>query len=466
MGNDVRVSHFHMNDTWNGLVISGNISSMNNIVSTYSQGHGVTFNKKGLHTPHIIDGLNISNSGLSGITVAPDNRGYDYDIPVISISNCYIAENGKHGIHIQASASSNISLMNCTFHRHNLDSISVDSAATIDISQTLFLINKEGILRIHDFYSKYGKKFKFYLRDSHILQHHVNRHLWIYNWKSYTSMFAVQSHPYIKDYHFEFVNNIFHRNNGNVFYFNMPQYGISLLVNIRNNTFTGNNGSIVWFQPPYDKAFSFSFVDNIIINNTALSSTNPLLKLIYQSHGSGSQVDISQNTFSNNRADQIIYLGDRRKLEFITGITRNAFQNNLCSNTLVTSVFQLKLRDNVFSDPSATCEVKAPSFDRWDDIDARWNYWGSQEMDYVMDRICGFDTDFEKGFVHYLPYYLTGLLTDVSSNTQEDFWLDKAIGGVIVGQIRLQKLGSPYRIRRSIFIRYVEFIDGRIDRAD
>ncbi|XP_048249484.1 uncharacterized protein LOC124117058 [Haliotis rufescens] len=243
----------------------------------------------------------------------------------------------------------------------------------------------------------------------------------------------------------EFINNTFHKITGTIFSFWLEHESNAIFIS--NNTFQNITGGIVWLRPPHNKPFRFYFENNTVKNTTLRLSGKALIEILDDINAGGSQVSIANNVFSANKADQVIFLGIIRKLEGKVGITKNIFKDNICSETLNVSSYQITLKNNVFSNPSAKCELDAPTFERWYAIDARWNFWGKREMDDIVDRIHGFDIGMVNGFVHYLPYYLSEQLTDISS--------DHLIfsGGEITSQVHLQTSASPYRIWRSIFVR-------------
>ncbi|XP_048249483.1 uncharacterized protein LOC124117067 [Haliotis rufescens] len=436
--NDVQIRHFHMNDTDIGLEINGNITVMENVISSYSSGHGVTFNvgMKGM-PPVLINGLEAVHSHLSGIIVA-FNTGDYISSSQIRISNCDIRSNGEYGVYIQQYV--DISLTSCRFSRNTKEDIHVESDAFINILGSNFSGGTYGVFKLN-LRRGANNVFKLSFRDSQFHDYVFPSRY--HSWGSGRSMFDIPSSN-LKDLDIEFINNTFNRITGNMFYIYF-YYESSVHTSIRNNTFQNITGGIVQLRPRNSIPFQLSFVNNTVKNTTSLASSQSLLEIRDERNAEG-QVNIANNLFSANKAAQIILLGDIRKLE--GNITKNIFKDNICSETVNVASYQFKLRNNVFSNPSATCELDAPTFERWYAIDARWNFWGKQEMDYVGESICGFDIDMEKGFVHYLPYYLSEEFSEVSRNDQLIF-----SGGEITSQVHLQTSASPYRIRTSIFVR-------------
>ncbi|XP_046573868.1 uncharacterized protein LOC124281912 isoform X2 [Haliotis rubra] len=435
IGNDVQLRHFHMNDTDSGLEINGNVTLLENVVSSYSGGHGVTFKlgMKGIPPVIHIDGLESVNNHLSGVRVDLDTVDF-ISKSQIRISNCNVHSNAAYGVYIQQYV--NISLTSCRFSGNSYQTICSESDATINIEDSIFSNSSNSA-----FYIYYGRSAKRHLQISVKDSQFYDSDLKL-NYRSRDGRYLFDfTSSNVQGLYIALINNTFHRINGNMFYC-YSRCGSTMYIN--DNTFKNITGGIVWLQHPNYKKFQFHFVNNVV-ENASMPSSKPLLKILDQQN-TGGHLNIVKNTFSANKASQIILLGDIRKTD--TNITRNIFKDNVCSETVNTASNQLTLRNNIFSNPSAKCELVAPAFARWYDIDARWNFWGKQDMDYVSRRICGFDTDMAKLFVHYLPYYLSEDLTDASRSPQTTF-----TGGEITGEVHLLTSESPYTIKRSIFVR-------------
>ncbi|XP_046548306.1 uncharacterized protein LOC124258284 [Haliotis rubra] len=439
IGNDVQLRHFHINDTDSGLEINGNVTLMENVVSSYSGGHGVTFKlgMKGIPPVIHIDGLESVNNHLSGVRVDLDTDDF-ISKSQIRISNCDVHSNTAYGVYIQQYV--NISLTSCRFSGNSYQTIFSESDAVINIEDSIFSNGTNGA-----FYMYYRRsaesRLQISVKDSQFYDCDLQNN---YRWSSNRHLFLFPSSSF-QDLDIALINNTFHRINANILYCH-TSYESTTSMNIMDNTFQNITGGIVWLQQPNYKTFQFQFVNNVV-ENASMSSSEPLMK-IFDQKTIGGPLDIVNNTFSANIASHIILLGDIKKSETNMSITGNIFKDNICSETVNTSSNQLTLRNNIFSNPSATRELIAPSFARWYDIDARWNFWGKQDMDYVTRRICGFDIDMAKLFVHYLPYYLSEDLTDTSRSSQTTF-----TGGEITGEVHLLTSESPYAIKRSIFVR-------------
>ncbi|XP_048249485.1 uncharacterized protein LOC125378243 [Haliotis rufescens] len=147
IGSDVQLRHFQMNDTDIGLEINGIITVMEDVVSSYSGGHGVTFKLGMRGVCHVhVHGLATMHNRLSGISVAVNTDDQFSFASQIRISNCDVRSNGEYGVYIQQYV--DISLTSCSFFRNTNQAIHMDSDALINILGSNFSGGTNGVFEI------------------------------------------------------------------------------------------------------------------------------------------------------------------------------------------------------------------------------------------------------------------------------------------------------------------------------
>ncbi|XP_064597692.1 uncharacterized protein LOC135464126 [Liolophura sinensis] len=191
-----------------------------------------------------------------------------------------------------------------------------------------------------------------------------------------------------------------------------------------------------------------------IANNLFENITDPranALVEIYQ-HVINATVRVENNTFQANGVSSMVYLSGESGTFPYTYITSNTFLNNSVSNTILSAISGFQARNNIFTNPRASCEIKAPDFNDFAPIDALNCYWGFGDLDKIVQRVCSFEKDMRLSRVNFIPYLLSADLGNKVDITDGTFHLDTLIGGVVTGTITLAKGPEPVVISRSVYV--------------
>ena len=174
---------------------------------------------------------------------------------------------------------------------------------------------------------------------------------------------------------------------------------------------------------------------------------------------SSSELVIDHNLITGVAALNIVVIeGEKDIRENNITINNNIISDNDVQETILLTSYQdnISLSGNIFSNPGSECELKVPDFlSRSYSVNAKLNYWGAELSSEVVGKVCGFEEDMSESFVYYVPYYLDDSLQDTVNQEQDSLSVEGSLGGEVTEDLTLTQTNSPYRISRSLIIRYV-----------
>ena len=454
-----------VNNTLHGVMVSGSIPDIRNVVSNFSEEHGFSFTivtdsaskdrvKRGSSKDIVfllegqVDHITSANNTKSGVLVKSGEKNLQTFI--FEIKTCLLYGNNEHGISIEANA--NVTLDGCDIVDNRLSGvyISQNEEGLTNLTNSSFSLNREYAINAY-------KTNTILLESCSITKHNYGYYRWS-RWytrpyitiskNSYLPMDVIMRnnkfidniadgiHVYLDwssrgEYNFIFENNLFQTGNR------------ALLIDDRSHSPTNNAGSLL-------------FHNNVL--ERLSETTSDLLTFDFRS---SSTFTMTQNTIINNNASTIMLISgqinDIRDVNI--SIYDNAFINNEIQTAIAITSHQnnISLAENVFNNIGSECELKAPDFHLSSFfINAKFNYWGEHTGIGVLEKVCGFEKDMAKSFVHYIPYYLDKNLTEVINMKQDSFSVDGSFGGEVTGGLILTQNESPYLISRSFMIRLVK----------
>lgn len=458
LSTESRLHNLIVNETQQGLTIKGSRIGFFNVESSNSKGTGLTVDISRTTSKLELSKLNLTRNSENGVYIIGDSfHSNENDLDstsseesILIMTGCVISNNTLNGIHITSSA--RIEIRNCSVKNN------IKTGIKLQQIDSGFLLIENSVISNNSEYAIHGYITKGVAVLSSLVSDHKygyytywgywNSRVYVYlNKQSYSGNTSIV----FKDS--KFVNNIA---DGLQIIFEYSSGRTDLTVEA--NHFYGGNKTLHVRYYSYNWATS-SLVgeirDNVIENSFYIPTENEKLLEIFL--GSNSKLDISNNRFLNNTVGTGIYITQSTSSTKNIIIQENQFVENNFSRTIIDIAEQLlvKLSRNVFKGSFTTtngCILKTPLFDVEYSINATHNYWGASDFKDVVESICGFDSDFERAFVWYTPYYADDSLLTLSEKRQNDFNVSGVFGGDITGDLTIQK-SSDLQIGRSVFIR-------------
>ena len=179
----------------------------------------------------------------------------------------------------------------------------------------------------------------------------------------------------------------------------------------------------------------------------------------------GGNATIRSNSFTNNRNVCI----DIQEKGIAMSLERNVFTGTAIENPLPLYVFDLTtisavvilrtkaivtLRHNMFNNPDIQFQLATTVRDRAYSIDARYNYWGSADINDVTSSLYGYHQQSVLANILYHPYLESANEDDYNNASQKypDVVQGHDIGGIITGQIALYDTHTPYHVTKDIIV--------------
>ena len=235
-------------------------------------------------------------------------------------------------------------------------------------------------------------------------------------------------------------------------------------VTFNSNIFKANvlDKSAITFNCYYG-ASSISLSLNEFFNNIAeklvdVTGNVPLVGVIYKNTVEGNEIDNSLfDLFTENTNNQ-------NSLNF----TGNSLINNAVSQrrplpfniigkvaaVICPSGLRISVNENLFENPLLSFEFMLTPF-LWtiNEIDAKYNWWGSKDTNEIILRIFDFRWRNYLGVLDISPFLASGNLSDVRvGETRFNFRNDSVLGGGVTDYTILKRENSPYTVIRDVII--------------
>ena len=259
----------------------------------------------------------------------------------------------------------------------------------------------------------------------------------------------------------EMNRNLFLNNTG-VNIANIQSNVFSNTVMISKNTWHNNTAktSVIRFDLGHIKMLEMN--RNLFLNNTGENIAD------IKSSTSSNTVMISKNTWRSNTAETSVIRFDLR-YDGYSQVT-NFYHNDLAGNTvlekypLLTNFLEdkavvlhirgkLNITNNVFENPLSRYDFSTNELYQRNEIDARLNWWGSGNPDFILTRIFDFRTRNAVNMVNFLPYFRNrNMLLTSSKRPFYIFVNGSQVGGPVVRDVTLTEDNSPYLVTRDVIV--------------
>ena len=261
-------------------------------------------------------------------------------------------------------------------------------------------------------------------------------------------------------------NNQLMRNSRGVIIMFPNYYRLRVQARVTDNHFEQNKVNA--FQ-----VSSCAYLEAVIKSNRFINNTVKVLTLMNNNRcGSNKgRVEINENTFIKNRAENVLFIGFRSFSETVSAIVRNnAFKDNEAATkdlfpnfyrrSTTRAVIVLKegsctLRENILENPKFAYELSTLRVDYHQSIDAKFNWWGTTEECKIVDRIFDFQHRVELSPVEFFPYLLSSnkaTAINASIPRPSCFLKGARIGGIVDRPLALLSENSPYEVQDDIII--------------
>ena len=221
------------------------------------------------------------------------------------------------------------------------------------------------------------------------------------------------------------------------------------------------------------------YLEAVIKSNRFINNTDKVLALMNNDRcGSNKgrdlnpvKVEINENRFMKNRAENVLFIDFSSFPETISAIVRNnTFEDNEAATkdlfpnfyrrSTTRAVIVLKegtftVRENILENPKFAYQLSTLRADYQHSIDAKFNWWGTAEECKIVDRIFDFQHRLQLSPVEFFPYLLSSNKTRAvnSSISRPSCFLKGAkIGGIVDRPLALLSADSPYEVQDDIII--------------
>lgn len=458
-----RLHYLTVNETQQGITIKGSRIELFNVESSNSKGTGLSIDISRTTSPLKYSALILTGNSENGVYIHENthvSNQLDFGVTgvqesILVLADCVVNNNTLNGIYIESNA--NVELQNCSVSNNIKAGIKLQQANDGYMLINSSVISNNSEYAIHGFISNGVSVLSSIVKD-HKYGYYTYWGRWdtrpfVYlNKQTYSGNTSI----IIKDSNF--INNIA---DGLQIISDYSSRGKTHLV-IEANHFTGGNKTfyITDYSSWATSTLTVEMSDNIVEKNFHIASENEKLLDFYL--GNNVKLDITKNSFRNNTASTGIYVSQRTSSPKNITIQDNQFLGNNFSSLVINIPERLFIKffrnvfDRVFMTTSG-CILGLPTFDLSYAINASHNYWGTSDFKDVVESVCGFEIDFEKAFVWYLPYYTDMSLLTLSDERSQNFNISGVLGGDIAEDLTIQKptFIADLRIDRSILIRYI-----------
>ncbi|PFX21163.1 Macrophage scavenger receptor types I and II, partial [Stylophora pistillata] len=246
---------------------------------------------------------------------------------------------------------------------------------------------------------------------------------------------------YPRKINFVVKNNHFEQNKINSIYVSCYSF-LGSNSSIESNTFLNNSDGVVTFSP--DDVCKLYHKDNTTI------------------------VTIDRNTFTKNRAENVIYIDYNLYPKTCSvSIRNNTFEDNepptkelfpnffrrLTSRAvIVLKEGNFTVHDNIFENPEYTFQISSLLLDHHRIVDAEMNWWGTADGCKIVDRVFDFQHNSQLSQFQFFPYYTSVDKSVVSTVKPYCFLRGSNIGGSLDRLLTLSNADSPYDVRQDVVI--------------
>ena len=223
------------------------------------------------------------------------------------------------------------------------------------------------------------------------------------------------------------------------------------------------------------------YLEAVIESNRFINNTDKVLTLMNNnrcrlnkkrdSNLNPVNVEINENRFMKNRAENVLFIDYSSSPETVSAIVRNnTFEDNEAATkdlfpnfyrrSTTRAVIVLKegsviLRENVLENPKFAYQLSTLRPDYQQGIDAKFNWWGTAEECRIVDRIFDFQHRVQLSPVEFFPYLLSSNKTraiSLSIPRPSCFLKGTKIGGIVDRPLALSSDDSPYDVQDDIII--------------
>ncbi|XP_072017267.1 protein bark beetle-like [Amphiura filiformis] len=243
---------------------------------------------------------------------------------------------------------------------------------------------------------------------------------------------------------------------------------------IEYNRFVNNTGeySCQLVLPRTSSAISFAKIQNNTFTDNSGESVVKVSDNIYYNYGSAFMIDIADNVFDNNTCFSVISFDWEQSTSYsatdAVSIVGNMFINNVARpyrshllHTLPVATIEsdrpvLSIVQNIFENPLFTFELVIVGDHHGEIINAKFNYWSTNDELEIHERIYDYNDDYQFCVVNFFPFLNSQDITDVVpldlSRSFPMFKRGNTIGGILHGREVLLNTGIDYIVDRDITI--------------
>ena len=383
------------------------------------------------------------------------------DTPYVTVQRTNVSNNDYNGIEIQnwddtvadSDANTSLVLTGCSFERNRQSGFvtSENMQSNLHIENSTFREN-----------SQYGLYFnRYYPRNIGPTVLNISECNFSDNLQGGAYLYSTQS----QQIHIRVYNNSFMGNRQRALYLNFDQsieYSNDTVIEINNNTISDQKQGYYPVEiHQRNKRFRMIFQ-----NNTFRESRGA----IYAT-GSDGQMKyvIMHNKFENisDASKSVIWVSDAL-LEFTNNVIRNATTTTILD---IASGYDHKVTlNNFISDESVPCFVKIQSaFDTDKMIKLRNNYWGTDNLQRIKEKICDFFSNVKVARAQVQSFFVDPTLNATQAIDSEDAFV-KAVfsdGSYVYGGILNDTLPRPQLTNGTIFVNRSIIVEdsGRLEFA-
>ncbi len=230
-------------------------------------------------------------------------------------------------------------------------------------------------------------------------------------------------------------------------------------------------------------------LENDFLNNSGRS----IVEIISREKHISSDISLLHNRFFNNIAENLVDITTNIPLVFIRSnilehneVDKSIFnlatenlnyhsnysfiRNSLVANgvrrryplpynafsrvaAVICSCRQISVTENYFQNPLFPWEIMLTPFFKPYEIDAKYNWWGSKDVNEIIHRILDFRWRNYLARLNFSPFLASANLSDVyAGDTRVNFRNGSVLGGHITDSIVLEKHNSPFTVTRDVVI--------------
>ena len=221
----------------------------------------------------------------------------------------------------------------------------------------------------------------------------------------------------------------------------------------------------------------FLGLDAVIESNKFKNNTDKVMTLVDNNNCGANykskpvNVKIDKNTFEKNRAENVLFIDygsfPETRSAFVKNNTfedneatikdlfQNFFRRSTTRAVIVLKEGSFTLRDNILENSNFAFQLSTVRHDHRRVIDAKFNWWGTEEECKIVDKIFDFQHRVQLSPVNFFPYFLSlnkTISVDSSIPRPSCFLRGSSIGGIVDRPLTLSTADSPYEVRDDIIV--------------